>query len=1124
MTFRNFFPVLLLTILITTLNNFSAEALQRPPAGRAVFANKQAQELKIQLIKLEREIRIYPEKTSHNSSSKPNIQHQKVRFLSRLRDIENQISTFNNPKSRALLFKVRQLRQEVRKLEKEVRKITLRETLRQQRQQRGSKPIRPRDLIQSTISGSVVDAETAAPIPNREVNIYDSSGDWISYGYTDGSGHYNIGGLTDGTYYALTYAYDTYIDELYDNIICEPYCDPVNGTPIVLIGSATVDFALESGGSISGTITDSNTSAPIPNTYVSIYDSNGSWVTYGYSDSSGNYTATGPLAGDYYATTYNYDNYVDELYDDHLCEPNCNELTGDPITVTPGQNTSAINFALSPGGVIAGTITDSATSNPVESTIYVYDSSGNLFAYGYTDVSGNYQVGGLLTGNYFVTTSNSVGYLDELFDNIPCYQGNCDPTSGDSVSVVQGSTTSGIDFSLDKGGSFSGQITGNGNPIPYGSVNVYDSEGFSIAYGYADESGNYSVLGLLNGNYHATTYNYYGFVNELYDDIPCQNGCDTTQGTPIPVSIGADTPGINFALDTGGRFSGKFTDETTSDPIYSGVLIYDAQGIPNGYAYTDSDGTYTTYQGLAPGKYYAVSYNYYGYMDELYDNIPCAFSKCDPSGGTSIPVTSGNTTPNIDFALNQGGKITGNVSPTAGPPLSYFYVLVFKSDGSFLGAGNQIDGLGNYEVSGLPTGNYYITTNTYAYLADELYDNHPCTGGICNVATGDLVPVTEGSATPNIDFTLDQGGSVSGNISDAQSGQPIVYTEVDIYDSSGTWVSYGYTDENGNYSSSYNYVGLNTGDYYVLTNTYGGYRDELYDDVPCPAAICDLSLGNLVHVSTGQDTPGIDFSLNSCNNNIFLHPYELPGGTVGVPYSKTISAEGGVAPYQFFVKYGELPDGLTLDSSTGVLSGTAVTGGRKYIQIAAVDSNGCSGLSGYTLSFYVPNSLFYEDFEAGSLPTGWTFFKGTWTESGGTLQGTTQRKASAIASPAFTGCTDCTVEADVQTAGGNVGNKISVLGWWTGKKDYVEVMFKEAQDRVVFKERSNGRIVTKAKAIVSINANQTYNVRIQYQNSTFHVFLDGTEIITTPASSTPNGTVGFQVKGTTGSFGMINVY
>lgn len=1120
---KNVSRVLTFLILVTILTDLSAEARQKSLAYHAVFAKKQTQELKIQLIKLERDLRTYPETILRNPSSKQKVERQKVRFLSRLRIIENQINKSKNPKSHFLLQKVHLLRQEIRKLEKEVTNRTLQKASREQRKQRRSKPTPSCDLTLSTISGSVLDADTSAPIPNREVDIYDSTGDWISYGYTDSSGHYNVGGLSDGIYFARTYGYDNYIDELYDNIICEPYCNPISGTPINLNGFATANFALEQGGSISGTISDSSTSASIPNVNVDIYNSDGYWVSYGYTDSSGNYTATGPLAGDYYATTYNYYGYLDEVFDDHLCEPDCNPLSGDPIAVTAGQNTSGIDFALAPGGIISGTITDSATSNPIDSYADVYDSSGNFYAYGFTDGSGNYQVGGLLTGNYFVVTSNYEGYIDELFDNIPCFHGNCDPTSGDPVSVIAGSTTSGIDFALDAGGSFSGQIRGGGNPIPYSSVNVYDSAGSYVAYAYSDELGNYSATGLIDGNYYATSYNYYGFVDELYDDFPCQNGCDPTQGTPISVTIGSNTPGINFDLVQGGRISGSVTDEITSDPIYSGVLIYDAQGIFTDYAYTDSNGMYTSYRGLAGGDYYAVSYNYYGYMDELYDNIPCPFDQCDPVSGTPIAVTAGNTTSGIDFELNQGAKITGNVSSSGGPPISYFHVHVFSSTGIFLTSGYPIDSAGNYEVSGLPTGDYYISTHNFEFFADELYDNHPCTAGICDLAPGDLVPVTEGSTTPGINFTLDSGGTLSGNISDSQTGQPVSFTVVDIFDSSGNWLTYSYSDQFGNYTSSYSYVGLATGDYYVITDTYGEYRDELYDDVPCPAEICDLALGNPVAVTGGNDTPGIDFALNACTAQIYLQPYSLHDGTVGVPYGQTFTATGGSPPYQFLLKDGELPDGLTLDSSTGVLSGTPATAGQTYFSIAAVDSNGCASVGYYYPRFYLPNSLFFDDFEDGILPTNWLFLKGIWTESGGALHGTHDRKARAIASPAFADCSDCSVEAEMETAGGDSRSRISLLAWWFGKQDFIEVLLKESQDRLVLRQRINGSVVAKAKAMVPINANQNYNVRVEYQNSAFHVFLDGVEKITMPASPPTTGTVGFLVKETTGTFGMIRV-
>ena len=60
--------------------------------------------------------------------------------------------------------------------------------------------------------------------------------------------------------------------------------------------------------------------------------------------------------------------------------------------------------------------------------------------------------------------------------------------------------------------------------------------------------------------------------------------------------------------------------------------------------------------------------------------------------------------------------------------------------------------------------------------------------------------------------------------------------------------------------------------------------------------------------------------------------------------------------------------------------------------------------------------MFCDDFEDAILATDWTYIKTNsfWTESGGSLQASAVKKTTAIASPVFTGCTNCYVESAMQ--------------------------------------------------------------------------------------------------------------
>ncbi|MCW0220506.1 MAG: putative Ig domain-containing protein, partial [Prosthecobacter sp.] len=80
---------------------------------------------------------------------------------------------------------------------------------------------------------------------------------------------------------------------------------------------------------------------------------------------------------------------------------------------------------------------------------------------------------------------------------------------------------------------------------------------------------------------------------------------------------------------------------------------------------------------------------------------------------------------------------------------------------------------------------------------------------------------------------------------------------------------------------------------------------------------------------------------------VTLSPTTLPNPVIGTAYSQTVSASGGVTPYVYSVSSGSLPAGLSLNSSSGAITGNATSTTTANFTLRATDANGCQGVRVY---------------------------------------------------------------------------------------------------------------------------------------------------------------------------------
>ena len=680
------------------------------------------------------------------------------------------------------------------------------------------------------IQGTVTDSVTGSPVSGATVSTTAPNG--TIQATTGNDGTYTLTGLYPGSY---TVEFQppsgaNYLSQYYNGAATSSGATPVSvGDGADVTG---VNASLQTGGQISGTVTSQATGTAISGLWVYVFDSSGNFAGSAQTGANGAYTVSNLPTGSYEVEFYGTGSYIPQYYNAQTSYANAN-----PVAVTAGQVTTGVNAAMLSNGAISGTVTDASTGNPIAGAyVYVYDSSGYYYqTSATTNSSGVYTTPGLPAGSYTVKFS-ATGYAPFTYSG--------------TVSVSIGTTTSGINAALTPDGAISGTVTDAAGQINLASVSVtaYDSSGSYVTSTSTASDGSYTLENMVPGTYELefTPSSGQNYLPQYYHGESTLASAD-----PVTVTSGQTTTGIGAGLATGGQVTGKVTDSATGQPIqYAYAELLNASGGYVSEVSTAADGTFTLT--ALPTGTYILYFSASGHVNQYYNN------ESSLSSADQISVTAGSTTSAINAALVPYGAITGTVTDAStGHALQYVEVEAYDTSGQAVGSA-YTSSSGAYTLSNLPPGTYalyfYDYSSATGYVAQYYNDQS-------TLAAANGVTVNPGATTSAINAALVPEGAITGTVTDGNTHEAISGVQVDVYDSSGAFVSSGTSSSTGQYTVGY----LQPGTYQV--GFYG--QDSASQSVTqYYNQEATLAAADPVTVTAGATTSGINSQLDSVPTNL----------------------------------------------------------------------------------------------------------------------------------------------------------------------------------------------------------------------------------------------------------------
>jgi hypothetical protein len=120
-----------------------------------------------------------------------------------------------------------------------------------------------------------------------------------------------------------------------------------------------------------------------------------------------------------------------------------------------------------------------------------------------------------------------------------------------------------------------------------------------------------------------------------------------------------------------------------------------------------------------------------------------------------------------------------------------------------------------------------------------------------------------------------------------------------------------------------------------------------------PTAASPFVFGVQITDTKGAKSNVATFSLTVVSM-LAITTTSLPSGTVGTPYSATLAASGGVTPYAWALVGGSLDPGLSLNTSSGAITGTPVSANTYSPVFQVTDALGYSVQQGLSLLISLP--------------------------------------------------------------------------------------------------------------------------------------------------------------------------